>query len=88
MIQVKVELWPGGNQQAARQIADIRIESLSDLADVSNLHFVISPSDGPKEVAVTGTPSHEGGRSDVVLRIIEKILLHILHSRRNMGFGP
>jgi hypothetical protein len=48
MLVVRVELWPGGERIFARQIAQMRIGNISNLAPVSTYRIQASNSAAPR----------------------------------------
>ena len=66
MIRVTVELWPGGREARAREIARMDIANVSDLAQTSDYGFrassVANQLSGQPALVVRGTV--EGHRRD------------------------
>lgn len=61
MLVIKVELWPGGEEQYKTVVARALIGNISDLADTSD--YAVSVSEGQNPIA--GTPAWKGrGRID------------------------
>jgi hypothetical protein len=56
MLVIKIELWPGGEEQYKTVIARAGIGNLSALADVSDYEVVASESANP----LAGTPAWKG----------------------------
>lgn len=48
MLVVRLELWPGGSKEDAREIGRMRIANISDLAPISDYHVHVEDDDGAK----------------------------------------
>lgn len=47
MLVVKVEVWPGGNEVGKREIAEMRLGNISNLADVSDYIGIATENSNP-----------------------------------------
>lgn len=54
MLMVRIELWPGGNRQAATEIGRMAIANISDLAETSDYRVKARDDHGEVEVQVRG----------------------------------
>jgi hypothetical protein len=77
MIQVNVEIWPGGFREARRTIAQMRIANVSDLAAVSDYRVLMTedgttPSGKPATKRAFDVRGHL--RDDGVWALIAKAL--------------
>jgi hypothetical protein len=52
MIVVKIELWPGGNQYAAKEIARAEIWNESNLAPISKYGYELTDDHGRTQIGM------------------------------------
>lgn len=81
MLVVKVEIWPGGNEAAAREIGRMEMANISDLAAVSDYSVQIVQAATPRlgvpafneQVTVEGHARRDGPWR-LVKRALDRLL--------------
>lgn len=86
MLVVKVEVWPGGREHAAVEVASLYAGNISDLADVSD-YSVRGAEYGAKHLGIPRTCASftiEGhNRKQSVLHLVEKMCKGYLENQEN-----
>ncbi len=86
MIVVKIKLWPGGNENAKRQLARIDMANISSLDDVSDYKFratKVHSLDGLTSVLDTiGAVKRHARLSETVYSLVRKVLVQLCNQER------
>ncbi len=70
MLVVTIEVWPGGNPDRSRRIAQVGAANLSDVADVSDYAAVLTIDDEPAGYAHIVGHRRDLGPLELLRRII------------------
>lgn len=74
MLLVKLEIWPGGDRERAREIGHIEIGNVSDLSPISNYEVILKEPGRCDRRGVVRDHHRVAGAWKLVARAIKELI--------------
>lgn len=71
MLVVKVEMWPGGDEESAKEIGRMGIANVSNLREMSNYVAVVKDDTGKEDLRVVERHPRSAGFEELLLRVLQ-----------------
>lgn len=71
MLVVKVEIWPGGDEETAKEIGRMGIANVSNLREMSNYVAVLKDDTGKEDLRVVERHPRSAGFEELLLRVLQ-----------------